>query len=460
MKSKLIYTLICCFFVLNGYSQYANLFNFAVATSGMRPYGSLISDGTFLYGMTTEGGALGYGTIYKIKPDGTGYVKLYDFENTDTSGSYPNGSLLYDNTFLYGMTKEGGDWGYGTIFKIKPDGTTYTELLDFDNALNGSNPYGSLISDGIYLYGMTYLGGVSNSGTIFKILPDGSGYVKLWDFDSGTDGNHPRGSLIFDGTFLYGMTEFGGASSNGIIFKIKPDGTNFSIMFDFADPLNGQNPMGTLVSDSTFFYSTTYVGGANGLGTIFRIMPDGSGFSKLLDFSTPLNGIQPYGSLLTDSINIFGMTTAGGNADLGTIYTVRTDGTNYSKLWDFGGPGNGSAPRGTLILQNGSLYGMTTYGGTSDQGVVFKFLPIGLGIENLKENKISVFPNPTDGIVSVKIFDNLDNWISISKVSGETVWFKKVKLFAIDSFSIDISNHPSGVYLLRVGDKICRIVKK
>src|ERR1035437_7651998 len=83
----------------------------------------------------------------------------------------------------------------------------YTKLLDFAGTTNGSHPYfGSLVADGTFLCGMTYDGGTNTYGTIFKIKTDGTGYVKLLDFAGASNGQYPTGSLIFDGTFLYVMT--------------------------------------------------------------------------------------------------------------------------------------------------------------------------------------------------------------------------------------------------------------
>ena len=128
-----------------------------------------------------------------------------------TNGKYPNGDLISDGTFLYGMTTQGGINDMGTIFKIKPDGTGFVKLLDFAGAINGMYPYGSLFSDGTFLYGMTSEGGTTNMGAIFKIKPDGTGFVKLLNFTGTANGRNPQGSLISDGTFLYGMTCNGGA---------------------------------------------------------------------------------------------------------------------------------------------------------------------------------------------------------------------------------------------------------
>jgi uncharacterized repeat protein (TIGR03803 family) len=117
--------------------------------------------------MTTFGGANSAGTIFKIKPDGTGYADLFDFVGGFSTGINPWGSLISDGTYLYGMTRNFGASGDGTIFRIKTDGTGYSDLYAFDMT-NGGFPQGSLISIGSDLYGMTYNGGTSSDGTVFK----------------------------------------------------------------------------------------------------------------------------------------------------------------------------------------------------------------------------------------------------------------------------------------------------
>src|SRR5438045_3140386 len=91
----------------------------------------------------------------------------------------------------------------------------YIKLLDFDGATNGKNPnHGSFISDGTFLYGMTTYGGTNDRGTIFKIMPNGTNYFKLLDFAGTSNGSYPYGSLVSDGAFLYGMTQYGGANAS------------------------------------------------------------------------------------------------------------------------------------------------------------------------------------------------------------------------------------------------------
>ena len=165
MKKTLLFLSITICTIAN--AQFTKLIDFNI-TNGRYPYGDLISDGTFLYGMTGNGGTNTYGVIFKIKPDGTGYSKLLDFAGA-THGISPQGSLISNGTFLYGMTSAGGSTNYdGSIFKIKSDGTGSSDLFDFSGAANGQYPQGSLISDGTFLYGMTQHGGLNNMGVIFK----------------------------------------------------------------------------------------------------------------------------------------------------------------------------------------------------------------------------------------------------------------------------------------------------
>jgi uncharacterized repeat protein (TIGR03803 family) len=219
--------------------------------------------------MTAFGGTYGFGTIFKIKADGTGYIKLLDFVDS-TSGKDPEASLVYDGTYMYGMTNWGGANNVGTIFKIKTDGSGYIKLLDFPGYPSGSRPHGGLISDGTYFYGMTMYGGVNGFGDVFKIKPDGSGYSIIHSFPSTIGGSSPWGSLLYDGTYLYGMTFYGGVNNYGTIFKIKPDATGFINMLDFADVANGALPYGSLISDGTFLYGMASSGGANSYGTLFK----------------------------------------------------------------------------------------------------------------------------------------------------------------------------------------------
>jgi uncharacterized repeat protein (TIGR03803 family) len=372
MKKKLFTLALLALLSLSTQAQLDTLLTFN-GTNGNDPQGSLYSDGTYLYGVTWKGGTHHYGNVFKIKPDGTGYVDLLDFNGTN--GKYPQSTLISDGTYLYGTTEAGGANGDGVVFKIKPDGTGYVDILDFAGTTNGANPYGYLVSDGTYLYGTTTAGGANGDGVIFKIKPDGTGYVDLLDF-AGTNGASPYGSLISDGTYLYGMTNSGGAIGGGTVFKIKTDGTGFVDLLDFggAGITNGGDAYGSLYSDGTYLYGMTYAGGAHNDGLLFKIKPDGTGYTDLLDFAGTTNGGSPQGTLISDGTYLYGMTYVGGANHNGTMFKIKPDGTGFVDLVNFDdSDNNGSYPTGDLLLIGGTFYGMAGGGGINGDGTIFKY---------------------------------------------------------------------------------------
>ncbi len=394
-------------------------------------------------------------------------MKLLDFDSI--KGSSPRGSLIFDGTFLYGMTLTGGSHNLGVIFKIKPDGSGYSKLIDFTGP-NGSNPFGSIVLEGTYLWGMTKLGGANNRGLIFKIKSDGTGYSQIINFTSLTTGILSEGTLISDGTFLYGMTtgsvtgdtSGGGGMSGGEIFKIKLDGTNYSCLHHFGNVItDGVSPCGALTYDGTFLYGMTPTGGINdttfgGVGTIFKIQTDGTGYTKLHDFSNSnLDGSYPNGSLISYEGILFGMTNTGGwsSCGFGTLFEINTDGTGFEVLLNFSGlnagsGGDGKNPAGSLISDGTSLFGMTSGGGTNNLGTIFKFHPTGMSVAEFdKENTINVYPNPSKGNFQISSAKKQILSSDIYNLLGE-----KIVQFEINNSTseIDLSDKPNGIYFIKI----------
>src|ERR1700756_5147427 len=102
---------------------------------------------------------------------------------------------------------------------------TETVLHSFSGN-DGAQPIAGLIADGNgNLYGTTAKGGASGNGVVFKLAPGGT-YTVLYSFTGGSDGRFPQAGLIADRSGnLYGTTQFGGATGNGVVFKITPGGT-------------------------------------------------------------------------------------------------------------------------------------------------------------------------------------------------------------------------------------------
>ena len=377
MKTNFLIALSLCFQIAS--AQYTKLMDFAGGVTGAGPWKTtLLYDGTFLYGVTELGGQNNAGVIFKIRPDGSTFTNLYDFAQ-GSLGIFPAGSLMSIGDTLYGTTSMGGPNNLGAVFKLHKNGSGHTNMHTFagiDGGLSG----GTLLYDGTYLYGTTSYSGVANSGVIFKIKPNGSSFSNVFMFNYLSTGSTPGNSLCYDGTFLYGMTL--GTYTLGNVFKVKPDGTAFSRL----GPNDGGNAQGGLIFDGTYLFGMTPYAGANNKGKIFRMKSDGSAYSILHDFSGLADGEQPWNDLLRVGNDLYGMTSRGGTFDLGVLFTIKTDGTGFTKLLDFNGPINGSHPHGSLISDGIYIYGMTTDGGTYNKGTIFKYVidPLLAGINESK----------------------------------------------------------------------------
>jgi uncharacterized repeat protein (TIGR03803 family) len=451
MKISLLLSLI----VLPAVSiaQHEKLADLPGSLTGTYPLSHLYFDGSFLYGTTNKGGADDFGTLFKIAPDGSSSSTLHEFPGY-ADGMYLSASFISDGTWLYGTTYGGGTGGAGIFFRIKPDGSEFSKLFDFDSWTCGSAPFGTLLSDGTFFYGTAWGGGIYSKGTLFKIKPDGTQFMKLRDLPGTPEACYPKGSLISDGTYLYGTTEMGGTNDLGTLFRIKPDGNGYSKLYDFTGSANGSHPRGALLSLGMYLYGLTYEGGTDNLGVIFRINPDGTGYEKLMDFTGTASGSNPAGSLISDGIYLWGMTQNGGANDLGVIFRILPDGNHFSKVFEFSGITDGSHPCGDLICDGTYLYGTTNTGGISNQGTIFRYaLPTGVPA-NGELTEIEVYPNPAMDKITVrneKVQMTNDRW-EVINVYGECVISGSANTA---SFDIDLSSVLKGVYVLRMvcGDK-------
>ncbi|HEX5155184.1 MAG TPA: choice-of-anchor tandem repeat GloVer-containing protein [Parafilimonas sp.] len=361
------------FFKISTAGVFTRLYSFTPDTDGGNPEGGVIAgtDGD-LYGLTTDGGPNFGGTAFKVTTAGA-FTLLAGF-NGATLGNTPYESLVRGNDIaLYGTTSNGGTKQYyGTIFKICAGNTTVLHSFD----ATGGNPKGSLVqaNNGIF-YGTTEIGGTNNAGVIFKITKSGT-YTVLKNLAGATDGDSPNGSLIqaTDGN-LYGMNYSGGMNSGGTIFKITLSGT-LTVLRHLASA-DGYYPYGALVQGTDGnFYGCTSTGGANGGGTIFKITPAGT-FTVLRNLANG-DGTNPQCNLVQHSNgNFYGTTTQGGNNGGGTIFRITSAGS-FQVLKHLATATNGGAPKGSLLVgTDGSLYGMTSDGGTYDAGTIFKITTTG-----------------------------------------------------------------------------------
>ncbi|HXC05310.1 MAG TPA: choice-of-anchor tandem repeat GloVer-containing protein [Bacteroidia bacterium] len=353
-----------------------------IATDGGTPEGSLILgiDGNF-YGMTYAGGASGKGVIFKCSPTGQ-FSILHHFAGGASDGEAPYGSLIQasDSNF-YGMTYQGGLYGYGTIFKCAPSGSMALLHSFKKDTSDGGLPHGSLIqaSDG-NLYGMTTAGGLFNNGVVFKCATAGTYQVVHHFAGYPSDGAAPDGDLLQAGNGkLYGMTSGGGTYGGGAILECSTGGT-MSLMHSFrGNNTDGGQPHGNLIQGKdSLLYGMTYGGSSPFNGTVFSCSTGGL-FSLMHVFNPGMtDGGNPYGSLIqARDGKLYGMTFAGGPISLGTIIRCTTSGSE-SLFALFGTNVYGYTPVGTPIKGNdGNLYGMTYLGGAYGEGTIFQYTSSG-----------------------------------------------------------------------------------
>jgi len=316
-------------------SFFTNIYNFSGGTNGANPSGALIlgGDGNF-YGTTYNGGVNNCGTVFQFATNGT--CTMLGLLG-GTNGAHPDTALIRGpDGSLYGTTKFGGPYpkttfggtGYGVIFQITTNGTLSNPVV-FDST-NGANSAALALGHDGNFYGTTEWGGSISQlplgfGTIFRLNPDGT-FTNLYKFSGGDDGGFPVASLVQgnDGNF-YGTTENGGSNQLGTVFLITPEG-QFKSLCSFTSSSVGGYPEGALVQGGDGnFYGTTYIGGDNQVGTIFEITADGH-LTPLISFtgtSGPSPGANPQGALVqgTDG-NFYGTTSLGGANGLGTIFRL------------------------------------------------------------------------------------------------------------------------------------------
>jgi len=265
---------------VGGSSGFGTVFSFAPGTGetilhsfnnsdGREPIAPLLlgTDGN-LYGETDFGGANGDGTVFKITTLGT-LTTLFSFNETD--GFAPVGGLIEDSAGnFYGTTGDGGAANGGTVFQLTSSGTLSFAISA--TMADGLNSLAGLIlgSDGNY-YGTASGGGSANDGTVFMITPAGVETV-VYSFAGGSDGASPVAKLLLasDGNF-YGTTLSGGTSNAGTIFRLTPQGVE-SVLYSFTGGSDGEHPQGDLVQGSDgALYGTTANGGASINGVVFRL---------------------------------------------------------------------------------------------------------------------------------------------------------------------------------------------
>jgi uncharacterized repeat protein (TIGR03803 family) len=328
--------------------------------------GSLVLNGSTLYGTTSHGGdaTADAGTVFSLSCDGKDYSVLHAFAGGLHDGDHPFSGPILSGSTLYGTT-----FGNNAIYAMSTSGGGPAILHQFIYG-EGLGAVGGLTLDRSTLYGTTQGGGTTNLGTVFSIGANGSGYRILHSFEDGS-GVYPKSTLVLSGQTLYGTTVQTGTETGGggSVFAVDSDGSDFRLLHSFGDlSSDACGPEGGLILSGSTLYGTTWAGGKSA-GTIYSVSTAGTDFKVLHEFSGAA-GQCPQSGLLLAGSTFFGTTWGGGDNGLGTVYSMDMDGTDFRVLYSFTGE-NGAHPTCDLILNGSTLYGTTSRGGSSDYGVVF-----------------------------------------------------------------------------------------
>jgi uncharacterized repeat protein (TIGR03803 family) len=222
---------------------------------------------------------------FALNTNGTGFRTLHSFNFSDGAG--PSAGLILSGNTLYG-TASGGSSGNGTVFAVDTDGVGFTNLHSFTGPpftgppitnSDGAFPQAGLLLLGNVLYGTASQGGSSGSGTVFALNTNGTGFTNLHSFTAGTgsfpqiinsDGANPKAGLLLIGSTLYGTAYDGGSSGLGTMFVVNTDGSGFTNLhtFNYSD---GINPAAGLLLSGNTLYGTAYNGGGFLDGTMFSL---------------------------------------------------------------------------------------------------------------------------------------------------------------------------------------------
>jgi uncharacterized repeat protein (TIGR03803 family) len=329
---------------------------------------------------------------------------LYEFVGSE-SGFQPSSGVISDASGnLYGELTE-WDYNTGMVYKLSPnpDGTwTENVLYEFTGGADGATPEGGLIFDAAgNLYGTANHAFGFDPGVVFKLTRNRDGTWTesvIYSFTGGEDGSFPNGGVIFDPAGnLYGTARYGGnlacqgaEPGCGVVFKLvpNPDGSwTHSVLHSFTGGADGANPQAGLIFDqSGNLYGTTAFGGVfncvdgQGCGTVFKLapQPDGSWMpSVILVFPGFEGGGEPVSPVILDAAgNLYGTTTRGGSSQNGIVFQLERnlDGSwTENVLHQFSGHKDGGSPeQGLTIDASGNFYGTTSYDRYYGAGTAFR----------------------------------------------------------------------------------------
>ena len=352
--------------------------------------------------------------------------KTYDFANDASQGAGAYGGVIQaTDGNIYGVTQYGGAGNNGTLFRITPSGVVSVVHSFAGGTSDGVSPNAVIeLPDG-NLYGTTTFGGTSNRGTIFKITFGGAETI-LYNFTNQlTDGDNPYGSIIYDGTYIYGTTyaDDNDATSSGTLWKFNPDSPSGSgnpfviLLFDnSSNKAFGQYPWNGVTDIDGVLYGTSWTGGIDNCGALWSAAINGLDNQLLHSFTNGTDGCNPYAAPRYSSAGLlFGTTNQyqASKTDFGSVYS---SGLEPDQLTDNASYSSAAYPDGPVAFDSsGDALFATGQGGSSENGAL-AWMHISSSLPNATEVLYS-FPAsgaPGNLPTSVPFIDNQGHlWLEL-----------------------------------------------
>jgi uncharacterized repeat protein (TIGR03803 family) len=372
-------------------ATFQTLYSFTGGADGAAPFGRMVFNAKtgMLYGTTVSGGS-GGGTVFQFNPTTQVLTTIYSFTLGGLTGSSPQTPLILSKKgFLFGVTTAGGGlgncaYGCGTIFKLDPATHVLTTLYSFSGQADGGTPEGRPVFDATQstLYGTTVTGGdfvdcTTGCGTIYKLVLAGKAFSTLHAFRSiPDDGTDSTAGMVADSSgIFYGTASSGGPYGSGIVFKLDPATSAYTVLHGFDYHVDGSGLDSELLLKNGFLYGTTRSGGPTTAtyGTIFSMNPATGATTTLYNFTDGKDGIFPAGGLVSGPNGLlYGTAAQGTTSGAGALFSLKLSNNKLVADYDFSGGAGGAFPDTGLVAgPGGVLYGVTSYG----NGTIFKLTP-------------------------------------------------------------------------------------
>jgi uncharacterized repeat protein (TIGR03803 family) len=345
------------------------------------PSNGVMSLGPFgsVFGVASWGGTTDEGTVWYVDANEQFHL-VHSFDSGTGDGTWPSAVVRGPGGWIYGTTQFGGQYGCGTLFRVRRHGGIQT--VHTFNCVDGNQPMGNLVFQDGYLYGTTLAGGPGAMGNVYRMSPNGTvttihAAPSMWSNEGpmyGGVNSTPEGDLLAATTGMSAPGLF------GAVLKINPNGTAQSLHYFQGQPDDGSWTVSApVVSGDGVIYGATSEGGYYNLGTLYKITPDGE-YTVIMSFGgTPESAFYPIGGVtLGSNGKLYGVAALGGLNYAGVIYEytpaqVPGGPGDYREIYYFPGGADGfGGGTGSLIeVRPGVFYGLAGRG-EFGFGVLFK----------------------------------------------------------------------------------------